>query len=114
MFTYVSNTSKYFDKTRPALMSRYEVLNEGSDNQVFIIGDSHAENIMMRFKQLYQESVENNQTVKFPTVLGLIQRVYPFLPCNPSYNFTIKMIYQQKPKRLLFINRWPLYMQYTY
>jgi hypothetical protein len=41
-------------------MKYFEVLNEGSQNQIFLIGDSHTMAVAMRFKQLFEEAKKKN------------------------------------------------------
>jgi hypothetical protein len=51
----------------------YAVANEGQENLLLLIGDSHALKINYRFHQLYTEAVERNRTAEFPTIVAMVK-----------------------------------------
>jgi hypothetical protein len=48
----VDKNSRYFEENKLEL-TVFEVANEGKENQVFIVGDSHAKFLIWRFQFLF-------------------------------------------------------------
>jgi hypothetical protein len=94
-------------------MVHYEVINEGNSNQVFLIGDSHTLAVAIRFKQLYDESVKQNLSKNFPTIVYLMTFLNPYFPCedNSFYEFSRNLIKKHNPNRILFVYWWETLLQ---
>lgn len=91
--------------------------NEGQENEVFIVGDSHARFLSVRLQQLYEESKKRNETDKFPTIVSLCHSAHAYLFDSAPLAKTTEMyrtftaffqryFKQYKPKRILSMNRW--------
>lgn len=52
----------------------FAVANEGRDNHVLLIGDSHMERISYRFQELFKRSQAQGTLDSFPTVMAIIKR----------------------------------------
>lgn len=81
----------------------FDVINEGQDKKVFLIGDSHAIMGRFRFNNLFEEYEKKGTTNEFPTVVTLTSAPRPYISCNPFVNFTMDLIRKHKPQKVLFI-----------
>lgn len=53
-------------------MPFYVSANEGRQNLVLLIGDSHALKASYRFQQIYLDAKEKNKLDEFPTIVAMI------------------------------------------
>ena len=65
--------------------------------------------ISYRFQQLFRDSVKNNKTDEFPTIVSIIRRAFALVPSNYVLNYSLSMIKHYKPKRVLLACHWIVY-----
>ncbi len=90
-------------------IKQFAVENDGQENQLFLIGDSHLEKISYRFQELFRRSQIKGTLDKFPTVLAALRRGIIMGEENLLLNFTRELVKKHKPKRILFVWNWIYY-----
>jgi hypothetical protein len=90
-------------------IKQFAVANDGQENQLFLIGDSHVEKISYRFQELFRRSQIKGTLDKFPTVLAALRRGIIMGEENSLLNFTRTLVQKHKPKRILFVWNWIYY-----
>lgn len=83
---HVTPESKYFVQNHP--LHGYFVANEGRENQLFIMGDSHSLRISYHFQQLFWDSLRQGRGGSFPTVVDMSKMGFPYIGGNaPLFPF---------------------------
>jgi hypothetical protein len=90
-------------------IKQFAVANNGQENRLFLIGDSHLEKISYRFQELFRRSQIKGTLDRFPTVLAALRRGVIMGEENSLLNFTRELVKKHKPKRILFVWNWIYY-----
>ena len=85
------------------------VLNEGQNNSIVVIGDSHANMISHRFVKLFEDA--KAALKKFPTIVYKTINGTPSLPCHPAFAVNMKLVKKTRPKALLVVTNWPQFLR---
>lgn len=87
----------------------FAVANDGKDNKLFLIGDSHIMKISYHFQELFRKSKLENTIDDFPTILTALRRGFIMGEENALLNFTRKLVHNYRPQRILFAWNWLYY-----
>ena len=89
-------------------MPFYVSANEGRENLVLLIGDSHTLKATYRFQQLYLDAKEQNKLDEFQSIVAMVDFHVEMSErfAYQTMQFSLEFAKKHKPKRILLVNWW--------